>query len=72
MNYGFPFEPINYNQGLDYFKLKMLEEEILRLKKDLNILEQRITSIENKQIKKDNPQFLNSTIDNKNDGLYMI
>lgn len=64
MNYSIPFNPfqIEKNNILD---------ELYKIKKELASIEERLNKLENKEIKKENPIFLNSNINNNN-GMYMI
>ncbi len=66
MNYGMPNNPLfllNQNNPI--------EEELFQIRKALTLMEERLRKLEEKETKKENPQFLNSEINNKN-GLYMI
>ncbi len=66
MNYGMPNNPLFLmNQN------NLIEEELFQIRKALTLIEERLRKLEEKEIKKDNPQFLNSEINN-NGGLYMI
>ena len=66
MNYNIPNNPLFLlNQS------NPIEEELFQIRKTLALMEERLRKLEEKEIKKQNPQFLNSEINNKN-GLYMI
>ncbi|MBP3840904.1 MAG: hypothetical protein IK997_02125 [Bacilli bacterium] len=69
MNYGIPVNPFGIIP--ENINTKLLEEELNQIKKTLAYLEERIKVLENKEIKKDIPKFMNSDI-NKNEGFYMI
>ena len=68
MNYGIPF---TFGIPQENINNKLIEEELIQIKKNLVLLEDRIKKLENKEIKKDIPKYMNSEI-NKNDGFYMI
>ena len=74
MNYGMPLEPFGIgNQSIDsMIRIRMLEQEIYQMKTALNSIEQRLNALESKETKNDKPQFLNSSVENTNGGLYMI
>ena len=65
MNYGIPVNPFGIIP--ENINTKLLEEELNQIKKTLAYLEERIKVLENKEIKKDIPKFMNSDI-NKNEG----
>ena len=69
MNYGIPVNPFGIIP--ENINTKLLEEELNQIKKTLAYLEERIKVLENKEIKKDIPKFMNIDI-NKNEGFYMI
>ena len=60
MNYNIPMDPI--------YRIQLLEQEILKLKNNILILENRINKLEdNKTI-----NYFNSNVSNKEEGLYML
>lgn len=60
MNYNIPMDPI--------YRIQMLEQEILKLKNNILILENRISKLEDNK----NNNHFNSNVSNKEDGLYML
>lgn len=66
MNYNIP---LNYNIPMDpIYKIQLLEQEILKLKNDILVLENKVNRIEDN---KKNNNF-NTNVSNKEDGLYML
>lgn len=60
---------MNYNISMDpIYRIQLLEQEILKLKNNILILENRINKLEdNKTI-----NYFNSNVSNKEEGLYML
>lgn len=64
MNYSMPFNPFQIEQN-------NILDELYKIKKELISIEERLKILESKELKKENPIFLNSKINNDN-GMYMI
>lgn len=69
MNYTIPLNPFGFNP--ENSNNKVIEEELFQIKRTLSILEERIKILEEKNLKKSIPKYMNSEI-NKSDGFYIL